>query len=241
MTQRTAFVGDAHLGSTVGVRHRQLVGFLEQLEVDHLFAMGDLFEFLYGHPQLRDGAAPVLDALDTLAAGGTSVTYLEGNHDFNMAPLLSPAVDVWKGPGEVQLGPLRVHLAHGDQVHPWDPGYAVLRRAVRTRAFGRLAERVGPRRLKRWGERSADASRELEMGRSRDWRPHKKRYVRRLTLGGVDVVVLGHSHKLIAERIGDGWVVQCGAFDERRQHALLVDRKLRLISEEKIVWEGEVG
>lgn len=237
---RTAFVGDAHLSSTVGEPHRRLVRFLGRLQVDCLFVMGDLFEFLYGHPELRDGAAPVLDALEGLAAGGMRVTYLEGNHDFNITPLLCPAIDVWEGPGEVQLGPVRVHLAHGDQIQPGDPGYAMLRRLVRTRAFGRLADVVGPRQLKRLGERSAGASRDLELGRSRDWRPHKKRYVRRLTFQGVDLVMLGHSHRLIAERLGDGWVAQCGAFDERQQHAILEDGHLRLFSEGRVTWAGDV-
>ncbi len=228
---RSVFLGDAHLTSPPGPRHEVLLAFLRHLEADRLFVVGDLVQFLVGTPGLRRGhAAAVLDRLEELARAGMAVTYLEGNHDFGLRGIIDPAVELWTGPGEVELDGLRVHVAHGDQVQFRDLGYALLRPTVRSRAFRLAVRLVGEARMEALGERGAAVSADLELGRGRSWRPQKKTYVRRLGVRGVDLVVLGHSHRLLTERVADARVVQVGAFDERAQHAVLEGHLLQLWS-----------
>jgi UDP-2,3-diacylglucosamine pyrophosphatase LpxH len=228
---RSVFLGDSHLTSPPGPRHAVVLELLRNLDADRLFVVGDLVQFLIGTPGLRRShAAAVLDRLEQLARQGVMVTYLEGNHDFGLRPILDPAIEVWTGPGEVQCDGLRVHVAHGDQVQFQDLGYALLRPTVRSRAFRWVLRLAGEGRMQAVGERGARVSADLGLGRGRSWRPQKKAYVRRLGVHGVDLVVLGHSHRLATERIGDARVVQTGACDERAQHVVVDGHQLQLWS-----------
>lgn len=235
---RSVFVGDAHLGHTPGPIHGRLVTFLDGIDADHLLVMGDLFDFLVGLGAEPPGhARAVLGALARAAGRGIAVAYVEGNHDFHLRPVLDPRIRVLAGPGDVELGGVRVHLAHGDEIQRRDPGYAVLRPLVRSAPVilaGRLA---GTRLVHRLGRGSAETSRSLRAGRSRNWRAEKLRYVRRLAERGADLVVLGHSHQLFTEPVGPGRVLQVGRFDHRDQHAVLVDRRLQLREGERVVLE----
>ncbi len=233
---RSVFLGDAHLTPPVGEGHARLTRFLERSDADRLFLMGDLFEFVVGVPGGPAGhAEEILRVLDERAAAGLRVIYLEGNHDFGIAHLVSPSVEVWTGPGAAEQAGLALHLAHGDQVQTRDLGYRALRRLERSSPFLRLVQAVGPDQLQRTGERLAGASRGLKAGRRRSWRQAKLRYVEGRTEEGAGLVVLGHSHQLLGGPVGRGHAVQVGCFDEREQHAVLDGRRLELVSEREIV------
>jgi len=225
----------------LGEGHARLALFLDRVDTDRVFLMGDLFDFLFGVPQMDPGhAATVLAAVNRLAGRGVAVTYLEGNHDFHLGPLLDPRVDRWEGPGDAQLGEIDVHLAHGDEIQRRDLGYALLRPTVRSEPFAALVRVLGPDLLVRAGQLSARTSRDRRAGRARNWRPEKLRYVRHQATRGVDLVVLGHSHQLFFERIADTTVVQVGRFDVRDQHVVLDGRRLQLKEGERVVMEAEV-
>jgi len=238
---RSVFLGDAHLGRRPGPAHQRLLAFLDRVDGDHLFVMGDLFDFLVG----LGGAAPVharpvLAALARAADRALEVTYVEGNHDFHLRPVLDERIRVLSGPGDVELGDLRVHLAHGDEIQRKDPGYALLRPMVRSApviAAGRL---VGTGLVHRLGAGSAHTSRSMRAGRSRNWRDEKLRYVRRRAERGTDLVVLGHSHQLFTEPVGPARVLQIGRFDHRDQHAVLLDRRLQLREGDRVVLERDL-
>ncbi len=239
---RTVLLGDAHLTPSKPEAHDRAVRFIDRIEADRLFVMGDLFDFLVGLADTPTGhAAAVLDALHAVARRGIHVTYLEGNHDFHLAPLLGPDIEVWPDPGDARLGPLRVHLAHGDEIQRRDLGYALLRPAVRTDTFAAAVRLVGPRVVHTLGRRSAQTSRNMRAGRSRNWRAEKLRYVKRQVSRGTDLVVLGHSHQLFHEPVGEGWVVQVGRFDQRDQHVVIEGTRVQLKEGDRVMVEGEVG
>ena len=235
---RTLFLGDAHLRPPAGPIHDRLVAFLDAVDADRLIVMGDLFDFLVGLGRKPASyAAAVLDALGRLARRGVVVTYLEGNHDFHLRPVLDPRVEVWAGPVDLPLGELRVHLAHGDEIQRRDLGYALLRPAVRSRPAIFAGRALGTTLVHRLGHGSARTSRDLRAGRSRDWRAEKLRYARRMAGRGTDLVVLGHSHQLFTERVATTRVLQVGRFDVRDQHALLDGRRLELREGVRVVGE----
>lgn len=230
---RSVFLGDAHLAPPAGPRHWALFEFIEGVEADSLFLMGDLFEVLAYLPALRHGhAGPVIEALERRARGGTHVVYIEGNHDFAVRPILDPVVEVRRGPSEDRLDGLRVHIAHGDEVQRLDAGYALARPLLRSRPAAVAARLVGARALERLGDLAAGASREWRGEADRGWRSEKLRYVRRRAAEGVDLVVLGHSHRLLTEPVAGAQVVQVGCFDEREQYVVLEGPTLEL-------WEGD--
>jgi UDP-2,3-diacylglucosamine hydrolase len=238
---RSVFLGDAHLGHAPGPVHQQVIEFVDGLAADRLFLLGDLFDFLVG----LGGAAPahadpVLAALTRAADRGVAVIYVEGNHDFHLRPLLDPRIVVWPGPGDVDLGQTRVHLAHGDEIQRSDPGYAILRPLIRSAPLITAARLAGSALVHRLGRGSAETSRSLRAGRSRDWRAEKLRYVRRRIETGCDLVVLGHSHQLFTEQVGAGWVLQVGRFDRREQHAVLDGRRLQLREGRRLVFERDI-
>ncbi len=226
---RSVFLGDAHLAPPAGPAHRALIDFVAAVEADSLYLMGDLFEVLAFLPGLRDGhAGGVLEALERRARRGTHVVYVEGNHDFAVRPLIDPVVEVRPGPSDDDLGGVRVHVAHGDEVQRLDAGYALARPLLRSRAAHLAARVAGARGLERLGDWAAGASRELRGEHDPGWRPEKLRYVRRRAAEGADLVVLGHSHQLLAEPVAGAWVAQVGCFDERKQHVALDGRQLEL-------------
>ena len=214
---------------------------MDRLDADRLFVMGDLFDFLFGVPRMDAGhAAGVISAVNRVARRGVAVTYLEGNHDFHLGPLLDEQVERWDGPGDALLSGIAVHLAHGDEIQRRDLGYALLRPAVRSAPFAALVRALGPGLLMRAGQRSAKTSREQRAGRSRNWRPEKIRYVRQEAARGSELVVLGHSHQLFYERLADITVVQVGRFDVRDQHVVLDGRHLELREGDRVVLGTEV-
>jgi UDP-2,3-diacylglucosamine hydrolase len=238
---RSVFLGDAHLRPDAGQGHRDLVGFLDELVADQLFVMGDLFDFLYGVKGMDPGpVAGVLAALGRLAASGTPVAYLEGNHDFHLGPVLPVGVEPWPGPRDVDLGPVAAHVAHGDEIQRRDLGYALLRPLVRTEPVAAAIRVLGPSRLHRIGRLSAKTSRHMRAGRSRNWRAEKLRYVRQQAARGRQLVILGHSHQLFFEPVGEALCVQVGRFDVRRQHVVLDGRRVELREGDRVVVEAEI-
>jgi UDP-2,3-diacylglucosamine pyrophosphatase LpxH len=82
---RSVFVSDVHLGSR-DCRAKELLTFLEAIEADYLFLVGDIVDFLslrrsFYWPEAHN---EVLRAILAMAKEGTRVIYVPGNHDDNI-------------------------------------------------------------------------------------------------------------------------------------------------------------
>ena len=91
---RSVFVSDVHLGSR-DCRARELLKFLESIEADFLFLVGDIVDFLslrrsFYWPETHN---EVLRAILAMAKEGTRVIYVPGNHDDNIREFW---LDVWQ-------------------------------------------------------------------------------------------------------------------------------------------------
>src|SRR5690349_20732559 len=79
---RTVFLSDVHLGSR-DCRARELLEFLDTIEVDHLYLVGDIVDLwslrksFYWPQEHNEGLRVILQ----MAREGTEVTYIPGNHD----------------------------------------------------------------------------------------------------------------------------------------------------------------
>ena len=82
---RSVFVSDVHLGSR-DCRATELLTFLESIEADYLFLVGDIVDFWslrrsFYWPEAHN---EVLRAILAMAKEGTKVIYVPGNHDDNI-------------------------------------------------------------------------------------------------------------------------------------------------------------
>ncbi|MBC7658766.1 MAG: metallophosphoesterase [Chitinophagaceae bacterium] len=131
-------VSDIHLSHSDDERAQKFLPFLARIErgeVDSLVLLGDIFDFCLGsHSYFQEKFAAIGRALERVAASGTRVVYLEGNHEFRLKDL------PWKGieviPGGTVYIPLKngqlVQAAHGDMIYS-HRRYKVFRWAVKSR------------------------------------------------------------------------------------------------------------
>ncbi len=195
-----ALLGDAHLrddDAEVG----EFVRFLETLpaEILTLAILGDLFAAWVGRRELRrPHQARVVEALGSLRRRGCRLLYVEGNHDFFLAPLYRDAPFDILAPESIDL-PLAgriAHLAHGDLVNSRDRQYRAWRALTKNRLFFGLFNLApaGPRnRLVDLLERNlARTNLDFRGGFPFD---ECETYARRRIREGAEILVFGHFHE----------------------------------------------
>ncbi len=190
---RCVFFGDTHLSRGGGAQHALVQTFIKTVctDADIVVVLGDLFEFYHGYngyiyPWYRDTA----EALRTLAAGGTAVYHVEGNHEFNMGAFFSSHTGVRCVRNlEITVDGKRTFLSHGDQASG-----PVLGSMLKSSLTYWIMDRLGP--LPTW--RTAMACSLFLSKRQRVYNERvrdKFRLFARTTLDkGYDAVILAHTH-----------------------------------------------
>jgi UDP-2,3-diacylglucosamine hydrolase len=111
------FLSDAHYS----FKHKELYGFLkavatQKIRTPQLILMGDIFDLLFGGiPYTVERNREAVDLINTLS-DNIEIVYLEGNHDFNLAPIF-PGVKIFsikEQPVACEFKGQPVALAHGD-------------------------------------------------------------------------------------------------------------------------------
>jgi len=187
-------ISDVHAAGPGDPRQVALEAFLDGVEADRLYLLGDVFHHWWG---FRSGTMPeyagVCDALRRLVHRGISLVVVPGNHDFATGPFFAEELAAEVRPAHAtSLAGVRYHLAHGDEADD-SAGYRITRAVLRGGAFAALIEGVGPDRggrLLRWlagasRDRPAPLAGLLEA--QRIWAQARVEE-------GAQVVVLGHSH-----------------------------------------------
>lgn len=110
-------LSDAHYS----FKHKELLDFLkavrsQEIQTPQLILMGDMFDLLFaGIPETLERNQEAVDIINTLS-DNIEIVYLEGNHDFNLAPIF-PGVAVYplkEQPLACVYKEQSVALAHGD-------------------------------------------------------------------------------------------------------------------------------
>ena len=116
---RAILVSDLHLRLSTGERTRLFLDFLDRRVApdppDALVIAGDLFDFCTPvRGRMPRACSAVLEALATLPR----VIWLEGNHDFGLAPGLPSDSPIEVRPSDLVLrwGRRSVHVQHGDLI-----------------------------------------------------------------------------------------------------------------------------
>lgn len=231
-------VGDAHLGVSTPDAEKSLIQFLRHVE-NHgrsLVIMGDLFDFWFSwkHVMPRSGFR-VLAALADLHDNGIELLWLGGNHDCWGGKALEEltgvhyTLEAWQG----EIGAWQSYLAHGDGLRDEeDAPYRRLRRVLRNplaiRAYGWLH----PDHATAIALASSRKSRD---GRAKDEGRGLKEVARRQIVANptIDLIVHGHTHVPVVERVESAWYANAGAWYLDQQYLRITGNLL-----ERRVWRG---
>lgn len=233
---RAVFISDVHLGSRY-CHAAELADFLARLRCGQLYLVGDIVDFWWmAQRRAAWGAGQhrVVEALHALAAAGTELVYVPGNHDRPVrryCGLVLPAMQVRRRAIHETADGRRLLVVHGDDYD------AVTH-------FGGLQERFGDWLYYRilTGNRLTNAARRrlgLRYWSLADWIKRRssaaERYIARFVQAGLDDarrrgldgIVCGHIHRAsLLQRDGllyanDGdWVESLTALTEEADGTL---------------------
>lgn len=243
---RSIFISDVHLG-TPDCQAGYLLGFLRATRAQTLYLVGDIVDL----EALRDRAhwprphAEVIGELFAIAARGTRVMYVPGNHDYPLRGLAGAQVgglEVQRRAEHVGADGRRYRITHGDEFDDSERGRHWLTW---------LGERV--HRGLRWCNRSlARARRRLGLpylplaiaaktrsGAAMDFiRAFECDAVQRLREEGFDGQICGHIHFGNIRTIDDAiylncgdWVEHCTALVEEHDGAMKLLHWTEVVSE----------
>jgi UDP-2,3-diacylglucosamine hydrolase len=196
------FVGDVHLDDRHPMREKAFCQFLDmirEIRPDHVFLMGDIFEFWFGYKYCMFSRIlrPVAK-IAQLTDSGIPVTYLVGNHDFKPGPVFSDLlqVDVKMTPLRLDLGSHRLYLSHGDEINTSDKKYMFTRAVFRHPMAQFLFQHLIPISWA-WfiGRGVSDSSRKYSNNRERPVPSDVfEAFCGREMDNGIDVAIHGHNH-----------------------------------------------
>lgn len=174
--------------------------FLQQAHgKQHLYILGDLFEYWLGDDAGLPLYEPILAALCAVNDSGCSVSVMLGNRDFLLGPAFAEAAGVTLITDDeliITLGGEPVLLMHGDTLCTGDTDYQRFRRNVREPRWQQqfLAKSIDERR--HHAEALRAASHDASVGKSAvimDVSPES--VANRLQATGCQTLIHGHTHR----------------------------------------------
>jgi UDP-2,3-diacylglucosamine hydrolase len=217
--KRLYFLSDVHFGiGTPEVEATKLRRFLALTreiadQGEHLIIAGDLFDFWFEYRSVVPrGSHAILAALEALTSRGVAITYVVGNHDFAAGNVFRRdlGVQVHTTDIELECEGRRIAVHHGDGLAQHDGGYRLLKRLIRSRValcgFRILHPDLGFGIARLFSRSSRDYTSTKFYGESDGMRDDARRRIE----AGAHVVVMGHRHRPVLERIGNGTYVNLG-------------------------------
>ena len=208
-TNRAVFVADAHLNQD-DAHARAFVSLAERAAAENaaLFLLGDIFDLWFGAPGLTFGfQEPVIARLRELRRGGLRLYYVEGNRDFYLKKAHEGITfdAVSEGMMRAAVGPLRLHLSHGDAVNRADLFYRFWKRLSKNALAYGLLSLIPPPVALPLTKRMERTLRQTNLRFKGDFPEQDCRnFSVRLFDGGVDFVILGHFHTERLVRFAEG-------------------------------------
>ena len=213
------FLSDVHLGfedrALDKKREDLLLKTLDVVSEDcrTLVILGDLFDFWFEYKTVIPKIFyRTITKLYEIKQNGIEIIYLMGNHDFGHKSFFSDelGVEIIKDDVEIVFYGKRFYLSHGDGKSFYDSIYNFLKKILRN-----------PISLYFYTKLHPDLGIKLASGSSKESRKHtsKKKYgdvegmeqfAGKKIEEGFDYVVMGHRHKLIMKKLGNGFYVNLG-------------------------------
>ncbi len=231
---RAVFIADAHLRQPQDQNYRKLLDFLDQQEnLDGLFLLGDIFEFWLGYRNLVFSAyIPLLEKLRQLAAAGTHLYFVEGNHDFNLGPYFSENLGccLISDRKLVEWDGRKLLLSHGDLLNP-NRSYHLLRSFWRSAPIRLLSRLIHPDPVWDFGIWLSDLGRKKRAAAT-PWDPTPLlRPLADSSEGKIaDILICGHFHQPVDSQYQGKQLIVVGDWLAQYSYAEMIDGKITLKS-----------
>ena len=212
---RSVFVSDIHLSAGDAAVARCFFRFLDTLEADSLYILGDLFDAWAGDDDLGDPfVAQAVSALGRVSDSGISLHIMAGNRDFLAGERFYAACGAEPLPDPVvrRIQGWQVLLTHGDALCTSDLEYQAFRREVRDPAWQRafLSRPLGARKAL-IAELRAKSEREKQEKSLAIMDVDEAAVAGLVTGRECDFLIHGHTHRPGRHRIGatacERWVL----------------------------------
>lgn len=204
----TLFISDLHLsGAQPGIT-TQFVGFLRGAarQAEHLYILGDLFEFWIGDDDPDPSYAQIQDELRALTNTGVPCSVMHGNRDFllGMKFCTRTGCQLLNDGTVIELYGQRVLLTHGDVLCTDDHSYQRLRRTVRNPLVQWLFKCLSVKRRERLAERIRSGSRmHTQVATPTIMDVNDMAVARAFSSNRVHTMVHGHTHRPAIHRYRD--------------------------------------
>ncbi len=234
---KAVFFSDAHLRNGDDEGSGVLRSFLRSVSQsgDHLFVVGDLFDFWFSRNGLAyPGFLPVIDELKGLKARGVQIHLFEGNHDFYLADYFTRELGIPVYPDEavLEIEGKKIYVAHGDLVDKTDRGYRFLRRMLRSRPFYGLQRILPLPLLWRLARLSSETSKEYLAKPQVGLASRMETFAQAKFQNDIDAVILGHCHLPILRKrdVGDRlhYFILLGDWLAHRSYVVLEEGRFEL-------------
>ena len=205
---RVLALSDLHIRSPEDPSYRSLLRALEGAAPEDLVVLaGDIFDLWVGAKSIfEERYREFLAVVARLDAQGTSIHYIEGNHDFHLTEVFKSLKRLQVVDEEVVLecGGRRLYIAHGDRIDLQDYAYRALRFFFRSPLFAGFVRFAPDSWIEAIGQSSSSLSRAQHPPTLEDLPAAVRQRIRKLYRGfamekgreGFDYVILGHCHDL---------------------------------------------
>lgn len=231
------FISDLHLGASYRNldpgRENLVLRFLEEkaAAASHLFILGDLFEFWMEYASfIPKQHFRILAALEGLARRNVQVHYLSGNHDFNLGSFFRDdmGLNVHEDELRIELQGKRLLLLHGDGLPPSDWRYRVMKRVVRHPLSNRLFKLLHPDLGMGLARAASKASRDQHQNRPRKMDEYEAAGRALLGVGGLDILIHGHTHAAFVKTFPEGVYVNSGEWLTKMEYVAMAAGRCRI-------------
>ena len=235
---KTYFVSDAHLGidrkEVEREKERELIRFLDSVQSDgkQLFILGDLFDFWFEYRTvIPKGFHRLLAKLSELVDTGVELNYLAGNHDFWLGNFFEQEIGmrVHAEPFSVTIDGVKFFLHHGDGLAGNDLGYRLLKKVLRNRFNIRLYSWLHPDIGVRLARFSSRKSRHYTSQKDYGEVDGMMKFAAQKIAEGYNYIVMGHNHKPVFEKIGNGTYINLGDWISHYTYGVYDGSSFRLV------------
>jgi len=235
------FVADSHFHLYPDSAEKQRIRRFGELmtlshEADHLFLLGDIFDFWFDYPHFRlRGYDEILNALDQVKAAGTTIHFVGGNHDIWAAQFLhqryGSAAD--GAPFVINLGQRRIKVTHGDGLLGFDWAYNTFRTIVRTRTGIVLAKSLHPEILYAFSEWLSGQSRGATRDEASRIEDKARIWIEKQRETDWELMIMGHVHHRFEVTAGGKTLTALAGWFENPGYGVLQDGEFKLLDFEK--------
>ena len=235
------FISDAHLkpvpkSSDDKERQIRVVQFLEKItgEADYLVIAGDFFDLWYDWSNIvLSEFFPVYFALKQLANSGCKIKMVAGNHDFYFRFFLQKHlnIEVCNDSCSLEIDNKKVFVTHGDSHGQNDFRYKFYKMLIRSKIFELFFGIIHPVTAIKIGSLASRSSRNRKteikklQRKESDFLKFAKDKIR---CEEFDLVIMGHTHNPILEKIDKGFYANCGDWLTHNSYVQLKDGDISL-------------